>query len=98
MRRQTMSNDNYRTGLDGFIADLNRVWRAAGSPPYATLESISKRVLRQHPAEDVRHMVLAPSTTSEILKGRRKQVPKWTWVLAFLAVLQAAAQQRGIDA
>ena len=92
-----MTNEDYRPGLDGFVADLNGVWRAAGSPPYAALESISRRVLRQHPAEGVRHMVLAPSTTSEILNGRRKQAPKWIWVLAFLVVLQAAAQQRGID-
>ena len=43
-------------------------------------------------------MALAPSTTSEILCGRRKQAPKWQWVLTFLTVLQAAAREGGLDA
>jgi Domain of unknown function (DUF5753) len=93
-----MSSDDYRAALDSFVADLKRVWRAVGGPPYTNLESLSEDVLRQHPAGGVRLMVLAPSTTSEILSGRRKQAPKWPWVLTFLTVLHAAARQGGIDA
>lgn len=93
-----MSNGDYQAGLDGFIADLKGAWRAVGAPPLTQLESISERVLRQHPGEGVRFVVLAPSTTSEILAGRRKQAPKWPWVLTFLSALRAAAPRGGIDA
>jgi hypothetical protein len=93
-----MADDGYRTALDGFIADLNRVWRAVGGPSYAQLEHLSVQVLRQRRSGEVRFVALAPSTTSEILSGRRKQPLKWPWVLTFLTVLQIAAQRGAIDA
>jgi len=93
-----MADDGYRTALDGFIADLNRVWRAVGGPSYAQLEHLSVQVLRQRRSGEVRFVALAPSTTSEILSGRRKQPLKWPWVLTVLTVLRIAAQRGAIDA
>src|SRR6185437_5489501 len=98
MSRQTMSEVDSRADLDGFVAGLKRVSRAAGAPSYAQLESISGKLLRQQPPGGVRFVALAPSTTSEILGGRRKQAPKWQWVLTFLTALQAAAREGGLDA
>jgi hypothetical protein len=92
-----MADDGNKADLDSFIADLKRAWRAVGGPSYAQLEYLSAQVLRQRRSEGVRFMVLAPSTTSEILSGRRKQVLKWPWVLTFLTVLQVAARRGGID-
>ena len=93
-----MADHDYRGDLDDFVADLRRAWRAVGGPSYAQLECLSARVLRQRRPDGVQFVSLAPSTTSEILSGRRKQALKWPWVLTFLTVLQVAAQRGGIDA
>jgi uncharacterized protein DUF5753 len=93
-----MADDDYRADLDGFIDDLKRVWCAVGGPSYAQLECLSAQVLPRRRSEGVEFVSLAPSTTSEILSGRRKQALKWPWVLTFLTVLQIAAQRGGIDA
>jgi hypothetical protein len=79
-----MADDDYRADLDCFIADLQRVWRAVGGPSYAQLECLSAQLLRRRRSEGVEFVSLAPSTTSEILSGRRKQALKWPWVLTFL--------------
>jgi Domain of unknown function (DUF5753) len=88
---------DYRAELDAFIADLKRVKRAAGGPSYGQLAYLSARMLDQRRSGDVRFVPLPPSTTSEILSGRR-QALKWPWVLTFLTALQEAARQGGIDA
>src|ERR1700759_2506946 len=93
-----MADHDYRGDLDDFVADLRRAWRAVGGPSYAQLECLSARALRQRRPDGVQFVSLAPSTTSEILSGRRKQALKWPWVLTFLSVLQVAAQRGGIDA
>jgi hypothetical protein len=93
-----MADDDYRADLDCFIADLQRAWRAVGGPSYAQLECLSAQLLRRRRSEGVEFVSLAPSTTSEILSGRRKQALKWPWVLTFLTVLRVAAQRGGIDA
>src|SRR6267154_784258 len=93
-----MADDDYRADQDSFIDDLKRVWCAVGGPSYAQLEYLSAQVLRRRRSEGVEFVSLAPSTTSEILSGRRKQALKWPWVLTFLTVLQVAAQRGGIDA
>lgn len=93
-----MADYDCRADLDGFIADLKRAWRAVGGPSYGQLEYLSAHLIRQRRSEGVEFVSLAPSTTSEILGGRRKQALKWSWVLTFLTVLQVAAQRGGIDA
>jgi hypothetical protein len=93
-----MADDDYRADQDSFIDDLKRVWCAVGGPSYAQLEYLSAQVLRRRRSEGVEFVSLAPSTTSEILSGRRKQALKWPWVLTFLTVLQVAARRGGIDA
>ena len=92
-----MSEADNRANLDDFVAGLKGVCRAVGAPSYAQLEKISGTLLRQQPPGGVRFMALAPSTASEILGGRRKQAPKWPWVLTFLTALQVVARQGGID-
>jgi hypothetical protein len=92
-----MADHDYQAGLDGFVDDLRRVLRAVGGPSYAKLDHLSAQVVRQRPPGSFSLVTLPSSTTSEILSGQRKQVPKWPWVLTFLTVLQVAAQQGGID-
>jgi hypothetical protein len=92
-----MTNDDYRATLDGFIEDLKRVWRAVGGPSYHELDKLSAKLLRPPGSRGATFVPLAPSTTSEILSGRRKQAPRWPWVLTFLTVLQTVAEQGAID-
>jgi hypothetical protein len=87
--------DRDRAALDGFIAELRRVWTLAGPPSYEEFRKLSTRV--KGPARaDV--LWLSPSTTQEILAGRRQQPPKWRWVARFITVLRVAAEDAGIDA
>ena len=90
-----MSNDDYQAVLDGFIADLNAAMDAAGSPSYARLEHLSEHVRGDQPKE-IDLIVLARSTTQEILTGRRRQPPRWQWVLSFVLTLQVAARKAGV--
>ena len=91
-----MSNDDYQAVLDGFIADLNTAMDAVGSPSYARLEQLSEQVHGDRP-RDIELVVLARSTTQEILAGRRRQPPRWQWVLSFVTTLQVAARKAGVD-
>jgi len=92
-----MSSNDYQAVLDGFIDDLNRALVAVGSPSYARLEQLSELVYRRGRSKEIDLIVLAHSTTQEILTGRRQQPPRWQWVLSFVTTLRAAARKAGVD-
>jgi len=83
-----------RAALDGFIAELRRVWTMAGPPSYQDFEKLSIRV--KGPAEGG-DLWLSRSTTQVILSGRRRHPPKWRWVIRFITVLRVAAAEAGLD-
>jgi Domain of unknown function (DUF5753) len=97
MDERNMSNDDYQVVRDGFIADLNQALVTVGSPSYKRLKQLSEQVFEQGRRKDVDLIVLAHSTTQEILTGRRRQPPRWQWVLSFVTTLQFAARKAGVD-
>ena len=82
------------SAVDGFVAELRRVWEEAGPPSYTEFEKLSKRV--KGPA-DGEAQWLSRSTTQHILAGRRSMPPKWQWVSRFITVLREAAKEVGVD-
>jgi hypothetical protein len=95
-----MADDNRaQVALHDFIAELNAAWEAAGPPSFARLEklSIDLRAAEQQPG-GLRLRVLAASTTHEILRGKRRSLPEWGWVVSFVNVLRIAAVENGLDA
>jgi hypothetical protein len=93
-----MSDDNRaRAALRDFIAELNAAWEAAGPPSYARLEKLSIAFSSSEQAGGLRLRVLAASTTHEILRGKRRSLPEWGWVVSFVNVLRVAAVENGLD-
>lgn len=93
-----MSDDN-RAGaaLRHFIAELNAAWEAAGPPSYARLEKLSVAFGSTEQSGGLRLRVLAASTTHEILRGKRRSLPEWAWVVSFVNVLRVAAVENGLN-
>jgi hypothetical protein len=92
-----MAYDEPTAARDGFIDDLWRAWMMAGPPSYGNFEKLSKRVSGPGGLTALQAGVLSASTTQDILTGRRQHPPKWNWVARFLAVLQVAAAENGLD-
>lgn len=93
-----MSDDNRaHAALRDFIAELNAAWEAAGPPSYARLEKLSISFGSSEQAGGLRLRVLAASTTHEILRGKRRSLPEWGWVVSFVNVLRFAAVENGLD-
>src|SRR5919197_4325648 len=93
-----MSDENRaRAALRDFIADLNAAWEAAGPPSYARLEKLSIDFNSSDQAGGLRIRVLAASTTHEILRGKRRSLPEWPWVVSFVNVLRVAAVEHGLN-
>jgi hypothetical protein len=86
-----------RAALDGFFAELRRVWTMAGPPSYEDFKKLSTKVKGPAQAGGPWVDVLSRSTTQDILAGRRHHPPKWQWVARFLTVLRAAAAEAGVD-
>jgi Domain of unknown function (DUF5753) len=92
-----MSNNDYQAVQNSFIDDLRQALQAAGSPSYARLEQLSGYLLRQGQPGGIDLIVLARSTTQEILTGHRRQPLKWQWVISFVTTLHVAARRAGVD-
>ena len=86
------------SALRRFIADLNRARNAAGTPSCARLEALSAQLAKDNRHHGVEVIVLANSTTNEILGGQRAGAPKWPWVFSFVMALHAAARKAGVPA
>jgi hypothetical protein len=94
-----MADDNRaRAALRHFIAELNAAWEAAGPPSFARLEKLSIDLSSSEQAGGLRLRVLAASTTHEILRGKRRSLPEWGWVVSFVNALRIAAVENGLDA
>ncbi|GAB2953210.1 hypothetical protein ACFMQL_37540 [Nonomuraea fastidiosa] len=76
-----------------FIDQLNRLREQAGNPPLSHLRRLSRRRLPN--GREGRE--LAPSTTQEILSGKRRHLPQWSWVVSFVAACHEAAREGNLD-
>jgi hypothetical protein len=90
-----MPNNVYETALGSFTEDLNRAFRAAGSPTYSQLQQVSEHLRARGGADRVD--VLTRSNTHERLHGRRLQPPPWPWVRSYVTVLRTVAANNGIS-
>ncbi|GLW12727.1 hypothetical protein Misp01_78550 [Microtetraspora sp. NBRC 13810] len=85
--------DKHRVAHDAFVAQLNQLRERAGCPTFTQLHLLSKRGF---PGEGTRRE-LVPSTTNEILHGKRANLPAWAWVVSYLAACKDAATQNQLD-
>src|SRR5262245_52424601 len=92
-----MSDADRAPALKHFVAELNRIGRAAGPPSFAEFEAMSRKLTRPVQPTGLRVLVLAHATTQGILAGRRRTLPKWPWVASFVIVLRTVASQNGIN-
>jgi hypothetical protein len=91
-----MPGNEYEVALDDFIECLNRARDVAGTPSFEHVAKVSERLHMQ--SRDLKVDVLAGSTIQEILRGRRKQPPKWPWVLSYVTVLHEIARRAQVEA
>ncbi|MEZ7132689.1 hypothetical protein ACBR40_45765 [Nonomuraea sp. AD125B] len=76
-----------------FIGQLNELRDQAGKPPLAQLRRLSRKPLPN--GREGRE--LAASTTQEILSGKRRRLPPWSWVVSYVAACHEAAQEGNLD-
>jgi len=67
-----------------FAGDLRELRSRAGEPSYSALERHSKQSLKR-------------ATISDVLHGRRVNLPDWRFVAAFVEACHAAARELGVD-
>src|SRR5919198_2027046 len=92
-----MSDAARALALKHFVAELNRIWKAAGPPSFAEFEAMSRKFTQPLRPSGLRVLVLAHATTQGILAGRRRTLPKWPWVASFVIVLRTVAARNGIN-
>jgi hypothetical protein len=83
--------------VNTFINELRAAFERAGPPTYARLEELSLRLHDPNPAAGPRVLVLAHSTTHDILTGKHVRLPAWPWVSSLIYVLRVAAEENGLD-
>jgi hypothetical protein len=81
--------------LHNFIDQLNELYQRAGSPKLSRLRQLSEQVVVRQGVSGLR--VLAESTTSDILSGKRRRLPEWPWVASFVTACWMAATETAID-
>jgi hypothetical protein len=89
-------SDDRAPALKRFVNDLNETWTTAGPPSFAELEAMSMKFIWPREASKLQVLVLAHATTQGILAGRRRSLPKWSWVASFITVLRAIAAKNGV--
>lgn len=81
--------------LRDFVAQLNELYQRAGPPKLSRLRQLSEQVVVRQGVTGLR--VLAESTTSDILSGKRTRFPDWPWVASFVTACWMAATETAID-
>jgi len=85
-------------GHAAFIAELRALHKRCGKPTYKQLAAISERLSEFYPlpqGERYRLVTLSPAAISEILKGKRANLPKLEWVASFVLSCQQWAHGIG---
>jgi hypothetical protein len=86
---------NRAAALQNFIEQLNELYQRAGPPKLSRLRQLSEQVVVRQGVTGLR--VLAESTTSDILSGKRSRFPDWPWVASFVTACWMAATETAID-
>jgi hypothetical protein len=88
-------------GHAAFIAELRALHQRCGKPAYKQLTDISEKLSEFYPlpqGERYRLVTLSPAAISEILKGKRANLPKLEWVASFVLSCQRWAHRIGAAA
>ena len=83
---------------EDFLEQLNDFYATCGSPHYKDIAEISNRLDDLYPLEGDRKRdlpTLSPSGISEVLAGRRKNLPSAEWLAAFVLSCQRRAWELG---
>lgn len=88
-----MSGDPAATARHQFIERLAKLRQDAGQPSLPALRRLSEKLAG--PASARR--ILTESTTHDILSGKRRGLPTWIWVAAYVRACHAAAQHAELD-
>jgi hypothetical protein len=90
-----MRDADRAAALREFVAQLNELYQRAGPPKLSRLRQLSEQVVVNQGVTGLR--VLAESTTSDILSGKRTRFPEWPWVASFVTACWMAATETAID-
>ncbi|HEX6470640.1 MAG TPA: hypothetical protein VF069_16190 [Streptosporangiaceae bacterium] len=90
-----MRDADRAAALRDFVAQLNELYQRAGPPKLSRLRQLSEQVVVNQGVTGLR--VLAESTTSDILSGKRSRFPEWPWVASFVTACWMAATETAID-
>jgi len=90
-----MRDANSAAALRNFVEQLNELYQRAGPPKLSRLRQLSEQVVVRQGVTGLR--VLAESTTSDILSGKRTRFPDWPWVASFVTACWMAATETAID-
>jgi hypothetical protein len=90
-----MRESDRAASLQNFIEQLNELYQRAGPPKLSRLRQLSEQVVVGQGVTGLR--VLAESTTSDILSGKRSRFPEWPWVASFVTACWMAATETAID-
>jgi hypothetical protein len=95
IRVGAMRDANSAAALRNFVEQLNELYQRAGPPKLSRLRQLSEQVVVRQGVTGLR--VLAESTTSDILSGKRTRFPDWPWVASFVTACWMAATETAID-
>jgi hypothetical protein len=90
-----MRDADRATALRNFVEQLNELYQRAGPPKLSRLRQLSEQVVVRQGVTGLR--VLAESTTSDILSGKRSRFPDWPWIASFVTACWMAATETAID-
>jgi hypothetical protein len=95
IRVGAMRDAGSAAALRDFVEQLNELYQRAGPPKLSRLRQLSEQVVVRQGVTGLR--VLAESTTSDILSGKRTRFPDWPWVASFVTACWMAATETAID-
>lgn len=87
-----MLDDRQVEALGDFIDQLIDLRERAGDPSLPELRRLSERAY----VHGGRGVVLAQSTTHDILSRKRRCWPKWSWVASYFNACRVAAEETGL--
>src|SRR3954447_6967925 len=89
--RKMISRAPEGSAREVFLEQLNDFYVACGRPRYREIAAISERLDELYPLDGDRKRdlpTLSPSGISEVLAGRRKNLPSAGWLAAFVLSCQ----------
>ncbi|MGW2161840.1 hypothetical protein [Nonomuraea sp. NPDC001699] len=88
-----MTCEQHGAAHRAFLDQLNELREQAGDPVLSELRRLSRDPL----PNGKKRRELAESTTQEILSGKRRHLPQWSWVLSYVTACYQAAEEESLD-